>query len=273
MSYATIMVFVEADDTPRERVRIAADLARKFSATLIGISARAIRPPITGDGIAATVLPDASIPDIEAKLIEKAKWFHLVAGADRPKLLWRPFVDFPLDALAREARSADLAVIGPMRVPGDAYGWLDPGEAILRLGRPALFVPGNVSTLRAEHVVIAWKDVREARRAVQDALPLLHEAARVTVAEICEPGDEERAQARLDDVAAYLARHRINGGLRVIMHREGSGASQLIKLAEEEGADLLVTGAYGHSRLGEWVFGGVTRDLLASSPICCLMSH
>ena len=82
-------------------------------------------------------------------------------------------------------------------------------------------------------MVIAWKDVREARRAVQDALPLLHEAARVTVAEICEPGDEERAQARLDDVAAYLARHRINGGLRVIMHREGSGASQLIKLAEE----------------------------------------
>ncbi len=273
MSYTTIMVYVEAEGTPRERVRISADLARKFNATLIGISAQAMRPPITGDEILATVLPEATVPAIEAKLIEKAKWFHLVAVADRPKLLWRPVIDFPVDAVAREARSADLIVIGPMSSAGDAYVSFDPGEAILRLGRPALFVPGNVSMLRAEHVVIAWKDVREARRAVQDALPLLHEAAQVTVAEICEVGDEERAEARLDDVATYLARHRIKGGPRVIMHQEGSGADQLITLAQEEGADLLVTGAYGHSRLGEWVFGGVTRDLLANSPICCLMSH
>ena len=86
-----------------------------------------------------------------------------------------------------------------MRVPGDTYGSLDPGEAILRLGRAALFVPASVSALQAEHVVIAWKDVREARRAVHDALPLLHEAARVTIAEICEPGDEERVRERLRD--------------------------------------------------------------------------
>ncbi len=203
----------------------------------------------------------------------ESEMVQLVAGADRPKLLWRPVIDFPVDAVAREARSADLIVIGPSPRTGDAYVSLDPGEAILRLGRPALFVPGNVSVLRAEHVVIAWKDVREARSAVQDALPLLHEAARVTVAEICEAGDEERTQARLDDVAAYLAQHGIKGGPRVILHREGFDADQLITLAQEEGADLLVTGAYGHSRLGEWVFGGVTRDLLAHSPICCLMSH
>ena len=75
------------------------------------------------------------------------------------------------------------------------------------------------------------------------------------------------------DVARYLARHRITGGPQVILHRQGSGAAQLIKLAQEEGADLLVAGAYGHSRLGEWIFGGVTRDLLAQTPICCLMSH
>ena len=273
MSYATIMVYVEADSTPRERVRLSAHLATKFNATLIGVSARAVRPPVTADGIAAAALSDASIPDIEARLTDKAKWFQLVVGSDHPKLSWRRFVDFPLNALPREARSADLVVIGAMRVPGDAYGSLDPGEAILRLGRPALFVPGDVDALRAEHVVIAWKDVREARRAVQDALPLLHEAARVTIAEICGPGDEKRTLERLGDVASYLARHRIKGGPQVILHREGSGAAQLIKVAREEGADLLVTGAYGHSRLGEWVFGGVTRDLLAHSPICCLMSH
>ena len=273
MSYATIMVYVEADATPQDRVRLSADLARKFNASLIGVSARAVRPLIMANGIATVALSDASVPDIQAKLTEKAKWFDLALGVDRPKHMWRPIVDFPVDALAREARGADLIVIGPMRVPGDTYGSLDPGEAILKLGRPALFVPDSIGALRAEHVVVAWKDVREARRAVQDALPLLHEATRVTIAEICAPGDEKRAQNRLDDVAAYLARHRIKGGPQVIMHREGSGAEQLVNLAHEEGADLLVTGAYGHSRLGEWVFGGVTRDLLANSPICCLMSH
>jgi len=58
-----------------------------------------------------------------------------------------------------------------------------------------------------------------------------------------------------------------------MVRQEGSGAAQLIEIAQEERADLVVTGAYGHSRLGEWVFGGITRELLSSSPICCLMSH
>ena len=81
------------------------------------------------------------------------------------------------------------------------------------------------------------------------------------------------AKQRMDDVARYLARHRISGGPRVILHQHGSGAAALINLAQEEGADLVVTGAYGRSRLGEWIFGGVTRDPLATSPISCLMSH
>ena len=246
-------------------------MATKFNARLIGLSARAIRPPILVGGTFAAI--SDGIPDIEARLAEKAKWFELVLGTDRPKLSWRSVFDFPVDALARESRSADLAVIGPMLVPGDSYCCLNPGEAILKLGRPALFVPNDVSSLRAEHVVIAWKDVREARRAVQDALPMLHQAIRVTIAEVCGSGDERRAQARLDDVANYLARHRIKSDPRVIQHYEGTGAGELIRLAQEEGADLIVAGAYGHSRLGEWAFGGVTRDLLASSPVCCLMSH
>jgi nucleotide-binding universal stress UspA family protein len=58
-----------------------------------------------------------------------------------------------------------------------------------------------------------------------------------------------------------------------MLRQKGSGAAQLIDIAREEHADLLVTGAYGHSRLGEWVFGGMTRELLLTNPICCLMSH
>jgi nucleotide-binding universal stress UspA family protein len=102
---------------------------------------------------------------------------------------------------------------------------------------------------------------------------MLHNATRVTIAEVCGSGDEQRVQARLDGVANYLARHRIKSDSGVIPHYEGSVAGKLITLAQDEGADLIVAGAYGHSRLGEWAFGGVTRDLLTSSPVCCLMSH
>jgi hypothetical protein len=74
-------------------------------------------------------------------------------------------------------------------------------------------VPDAVASLRAEHVVIGWKDTREARRAVQDALGFLREAIRVTVVEICQSGEEAAAQEHIDDVARYLTRHRIGGVL------------------------------------------------------------
>jgi nucleotide-binding universal stress UspA family protein len=108
---------------------------------------------------------------------------------------------------------------------------------------------------------------------MRDALPFLQQAARVTIVEACGPDEEKTALGDLDDVANYLAEHRVKSGSRVILAQEGSGAAQLIRVAQDERADLLVTGAYGHSRLGEWIFGGMTRELLATSPICCLMSH
>ena len=107
----------------------------------------------------------------------------------------------------------------------------------------------------------------------QDALPFLHEAKRVTIVELCENDQIEAARRRVGDVANYLARHRVKAEVRVEVQLRASAADQLVGLASDEGADLLVIGAYGHSRLNEWVFGGMTRDLLTASPICCLMSH
>lgn len=273
MSYATLMAYIDVDGSPKHRVCLAAALADKFDATLIGLSALAIRPLFLTGEFGAVEVTESDIEQMSAKVAGKEEWFRRIAGDDRRKLEWRSILDFPLDALACEARGADLVVIGRTKGVGDAYSSLDPAAALLRLGRPALVVPDGVSSLRGDHVVIGWKDTREARRAVRDALPFLREAARVTVVGICEPGDERAAQKHIYDVAGFLARHRMNGGPRVILHKEGSGAVQLINLAQEESADLLVTGAYGHSRLGEWFFGGVTRDLLATTPICCLMSH
>jgi nucleotide-binding universal stress UspA family protein len=273
MSYASIMTYVEADATPEPRVRLAASLADKFNAVLIGVSALAILPPTVADGMVMAAPTEADLALMSATLDNKGKWFRGIAGGAQGRREWRTALDFPTEVVAREARSADLVVIGRERAAGSAYRALDPAGAILKMGRPTLVVPAAVSSLRAEHVVIGWKDTREARRALQDALPLLRLATRVTIVEACGPDDEKPALGRLDDVARYLARHRITGGPRVMLEQQGSGAAQLLRIAREENADLLVTGAYGHSRLGEWVFGGMTQELLATSPICCLMSH
>jgi nucleotide-binding universal stress UspA family protein len=267
------MIYVDAEGAPEQRVRLAASLADKFTATLIGCCALAIRPPIGAEGPAIVEVTQAEIEEIRAKLSEKENWFRKIAGAEHRKLEWRSALDYPADVLVREARSADLIVIGRSKDPGDVYSALDLGEAVLKAGRPVLVVPEGIGSLRAKHVVIGWKDTREARRAAQDALPFLHEADSVAIAEIYESNEAETAQSNIDDVANYLGRHRIKAGPKIILQRKGSDAAQLIRLSQDAGADLLVTGAYGHSRLGEWVFGGMTRELLTSSPICCLMSH
>jgi nucleotide-binding universal stress UspA family protein len=273
MSYATLMLYVEADAPPEQRVRLAAGLADKFTATLIGVSALAFRPPVVTDGKVVGGVTDAEIEDMRAKFAEAEARFRHIAAAGQRKLEWRADLDYPTSVLAREARSADLLVIGQPDGWVSVYRSLDVGGAILKAGRPILLAPKGVNSVRAEHIVIGWKDTREARRAVIDALPFLHEAERVTVVEVCDADEKALAQKRITDVAHYLARHRIKAEPQAILGQEASDATQLTRFAGEQGADLLVTGAYGHSRLGEWMFGGVTRELLASSSICCLMSH
>jgi nucleotide-binding universal stress UspA family protein len=273
VSFATMMVHVDVDGASDERIRLAAKLADRFESTLIGISA-CILPPYPAEG-AYFVTPeyvDEERRDMAALFKRTEDAFRTIVGADRPKIEWRSDIELPDDYLAVQARAADLVIIGRDRSPGGICRAIDPGTAVLKVGRPVLAVPPGIDTLRAERVVIGWKDGREARRALQDSLPLLHEAKSVAIVEVCDKGMEAAGRLHVDDVARYLARHRISVGSAVAAHAE-SVASELIRVAKSEGADLIVTGAYGHSRLGEWVFGGVTRDLLASSPVCCLLSN
>lgn len=272
MSYATLMVYVSIDHVSEQLIGVAAGLADKFSAKLIGLSALAIIPPFVAEGV--VIVDNATEFDIakmKATLAQAGKTFRAVAGADR-QAEWRSAIELPTQTLISEARCADLILIEKGK-SSDIHRSIDAGAAILGAGRPFLVVPAAVKSLVADHVVIGWKDTREARRAVQDALPFLHEATRVTIMEICEKDEMDTARHHVADVARYLAQHKIKAESRVEIQAHGSSADQIIGLAEDEGADLLVTGAYGHSRLNEWIFGGMTRDLLISSPICCLMSH
>lgn len=273
MSYRSVMVYVEADAAPEQLVQVAASLADRFGAALLGVSALAIVPPAVAAGVVMSGPGGSDIELMQETLAERGGWFRRLAGANSRQLEWRSALDFPVEVVTREARGADLVVIGQKMGPGSAYRSLDPGGAVLKMGRPTLVVPDGVGALQAERVVIGWKDTRESRRAVRDALPFLQQAARVTIAEACGPDDAGTATGRLEDVARYLAHHRVQGGPKVMLQQEGSGAEQLLRVAREERADLLVTGAYGHSRFGEWIFGGMTRELLTKSPFCCLMSH
>jgi len=267
------MVYVDADERPEQRVRIAAGIADRFNALLIGLSAFAMPVPMVANGMVIDAPTDSDFELMRAKLAQNGDWFFSITAAPHRKLEWRSELDMPSDSLVRQARSADLVVIGTSKPGANLYSSLDLGAAILNMGRPTLVVPERTTSLQGEHVAIGWKDTREARRAVQDALPFLGLASRVTVIEACKEGEESTALARLNDVALYLKRHYIECYAKITVHQEASGAAQLIKVAQEERADLLVTGAYGRTRLGEWIFGGMTRDLLSNSPICCLMSH
>jgi nucleotide-binding universal stress UspA family protein len=274
MSYASLLVHVDADARLDGRSSIAAELADQFHALLIGTAGWAPMSVFPAEEAIGDRAPgDFHLQDMKALLDQKGKEFRAAFGEPSRPVEWRSILDFPTEAIAREARAADLVIIGNVKENKDPFRALDPGSVILKTGRPVLVVPKGLKSLSAKRIAIAWKDVREARRAVCDALPFLQNAENVVIIEILEGGEDTGALHRLKDVANYLTRHRVNIVTQQARPADVTALDSLIRFIEEENVDLLVAGAYGHSRLGEWAFGGVTRGLLAQSPVCCLFSH
>ena len=274
MSYASLLVHVDADATLDGRNSIAADLADRFHALLIGIAGWApmwVFP--TQESIENPAPGDFHLQDMKTLLDQKGKEFCAAFAKPDRRVEWRSILDVPTEAVARTARAADLVIIGNAKENTDPFRSLDPGTVVLKAGRPVLVVPKGLAALSAKRIAVAWKDVREARRAVRDALPFLQAAETVVILEILEEGEKNGAADQLKDVANYLNRRRIDIITQRVRPAEVTAGDSLIRFIEDENVDLLVAGAYGHSRLGEWIFGGVTRDLLAQSPICCLFSH
>jgi nucleotide-binding universal stress UspA family protein len=275
MSFTTLMVHVDVDRKSDARVRLAAQLADRFTSTLIGVCA-CILPPYPAESayFVTREFVEQERQDILAALQRTEASFRAAANAAKfERLEWRSAIGLPERFVVSEARAADLVIVGRASSPIDISRYLDPGALVLGLGRPMLVVPPGIDTLKAERILIGWNDSREARRALQDALPLLHEAKSVAIVEVCDDGGEALARQHVEEVARYLTRHRISVGSATAGATKHGTTDHLIDIARGEDADLIVTGAYGHSRLGEWIFGGVTRELLASSPVCCFMSN
>jgi len=271
-SFATLMVHVDVARDCEQRVQLALALADRFQSTLIGVAGLALRPAFTAGGI--VVYHDPTEHDyrtVSARLDEIGRRFQ-AKGQHLKQIEWRAALELPFELVSREARAADLIIVGTRHGGGGSvHELVDPGAILLRAGRPILVAPPTVGSPQLRRVVVAWKDTRECRRAVRDALPFMREAQDVWIVGIDE-GQSGKA-ATLSDVAEYLRRHRVVAPREIWRRARGPVSTELLHLVRDEGADLLVAGGYGHSRLGEWIFGGVTHELLTASPVCCMLSH
>ena len=179
------------------------------------------------------------------------------------------------DAVIGMARPRDLVIAAQppaQEEPDEEADFAD--RLVMETGRPVLFVPreGRRET-KFDHIVVGWNDTREATRALHDALPLLWRAKRVEIVWVDPPGRSEDDHDPLADMVAALKRHQVPAQA-VPLAADGRAPGQaLLAHAQEGDADLLVSGAWGHSRLREYVFGGATRELLAEMTLPVFMAH
>jgi nucleotide-binding universal stress UspA family protein len=266
MSIKSVLVHFDIEDDAEARLELSLRLAEKLGASLIGAAACAFEPIVQpGGALAFASITVQTKDEIRAKLTEAGQKFTASATARKVKAEWRQSLDLPAEAISRMARSADLIVSRPNgQRPWDPFRAADVADIVMKSGRPVLVAPPAGKGKIAERAVVAWKDTREARRAVKDAVPVLALAKEVMVASV-EEGDNSAAV--LADVVAYLARHGVSARAQTFERGPGDTASSLLTVAGDFNADLIVAGAYGHSRFREWAFGGVTRDLLSALPL------
>lgn len=273
MSFTNVMVYVDPQQQEEGQIRVAEAVARRFGGSVTGICASAVEPPFVAEGVIIEEMSKEDLQRMRAELAAKGNWFRKIVDLPSDKVGWRWGVEYPTTFLVNQARAADLVVVKRKQLRQDEYHYIDSATAMLRLGRPMLSVPERVTEISADRIVVGWKDSREARLAVQQALPFLIRASRVTVVELCTSDEQDAARSRVRDVAKYLESHGASCQYDVRVHSAESDARCLTRLAQQESADLIVTGGYGHSRMGEWIFGGMTRGLLQEAPVCLMMSH
>ena len=276
MTYSTLLVMIEVDRPNAAVLQVAADLAGRLTCAVIGIAACHPMQVVYADGYRTADLIEQDRALKEEWINKSEAEFRTVLGPRVANLEWRSSIGYLAisDYVAVNARAADLLLTSPARAKSMLASGprFDLGALVIQLGRPALIVPHGTVALALQHIMIAWKDTRETRRAVLDALPLLRQADRVTVAQVTAEADAADARAGLSDVVNWLGRHGVAASM-VVSAAKGDDAGGLERLAIEHGVTFLVAGAYGHNRLREWAMGGVTRDLLTRPSRCTLLSH
>ena len=232
--------------------------------------------PISGAGYIPAEVIETQRDDNESAAEAAIKIFSTAtdqAGISAEPLITSASLAGAGDKFARMARRFDLAIVGQAEPEISSMEQIIAETTLFESGRPMMMVPYiQKAPFKTENVMICWDGSRTAARAVADAIPIIRNSGRV---EIVMVANERGKQDELDgaDIGQHLARH----GLKVDVHRI-SGASidvgdALLSHAADSGADFMVMGGYGHSRLREFVLGGVTRSIFESMTVPVLISH
>jgi nucleotide-binding universal stress UspA family protein len=262
----------------RRAAKAAAELARICEAHLTGI-ALAIDPLVPVYTVAAPIPTDfivaaheQGVEDARAALAA----FDAIGAAAGVTTAGRVAESLSGDfsSVIRDAILTDLAVVGQ-----DDPDHGEPLRAALieallfQAGLPTLMIPySGTSAFRADKAVIAWNGSAQAARALRAAMPLLALSRSVLVA-IVDEGAAPAGEAQGADVGAYLARHGLTVEVRTVANAHEGAGRALLNLAADEEASWLVMGAYGHSRIRQFLLGGVTRTVLGNATIPVLMAH
>jgi nucleotide-binding universal stress UspA family protein len=287
MGLKDILVALDTAPAARARIELAAVLAERFGAHLIGLYAT-MAPPLPRhrgyfeyfDRSLLEPLYREFTERMQAEADEARSLFEEIGRRHRLSVEWRSAAGLVSDVVAMHGRYVDLIVLGQLD-PDDPQSPLFrplPEEVALAVGRPVLVVPyaGNRADI-GRRVLVGWDASREATRAVNDAMPLLVGAQSVTVLAI-DPistayGSGGHGEVPGADIGLHLARH----GVPATIERTGSGGigagNVLLSRSSDIEADLLVMGAYGHSRAREMLLGGATRTVLESMTLPVLMAH
>jgi nucleotide-binding universal stress UspA family protein len=272
--YRSLLVHLNPAGENSSVLHAAGTLADIFDSHVIGLCAAQPVDILCDEG---TAIRKASIRDraaIEEDFVRCEAEFR---SAFRSKTLeWRSAITYEIlaDYIAVQARSADLIIsagsISHNQMPEGQPAGI--GQLAIKAGRPLLLVPQSARKITFSRSMVAWKDTREAKRAIHDAIPFLKMADEVTLFAVT--GEQERldAQAQLKDVAQWLKEHDVVSEVAVVSTKSAPDGYLHAEVLSRR-CDFLVAGAYGHTRLDEWVFGGVTRDILLKAERLTLVSH
>jgi nucleotide-binding universal stress UspA family protein len=276
MTYATLMVHLDVGSSNAVRLQVAGDLADRFGTGVVGIAGCQPMQLAYADGYVSGEMVEDDLKAKEKGIAAAEAEFRSAFQKRTNALEWRSAITLdPLsDFIACEARSADFVITGidHNRSLFDTSRHVELGDLVMRIGRPVLVVPEAATKIGFDRILVGWKDTRETRRAIADALPLLKKATFVTVVEIALENEMVQARRHLDQVVEWLKRHGVTAQ-SIVAASAGNDSTRLAEIGREQKADLMVAGAYGHNRLREWMLGGVTRDLLSRPEACAFVSH